>query len=303
MWSEYSLEVVDAVARNGSFSAAAQELHRVPSAVSYTVRQLEEWLAVPLFERRHRDVELTPAGAWFLKEGRSVIKKMQITRQQCQQIANGWRGQLAIAVDNIVKPQRTRQLIVDFYRHFSDVELIVYQEVFNGVWDALADGRVELAIGATQAIPVGGRFAFRDMGMLNWHCVVASTHTLARMDGPLSDDVLRNWPSLVREDTSRSLPKRTTWLLDNQKRVVVPDWASAETCISAGLCAAMVPGHQAQPWLESGEWVVLQLENPFPDAACCLTWQQSEASPALNWLLEYLGDSETLNEEWLRTPE
>ncbi len=48
MWSEYSLEVVDAVARNGSFSAAARELHRVPSAVSYTVRQLEEWLAVPL---------------------------------------------------------------------------------------------------------------------------------------------------------------------------------------------------------------------------------------------------------------
>ena len=76
MWSEYSLEVVDAVARNGSFSSAAQELHRVPSAVSYTVRQLEEWLAVPLFERRHRDVELTPAGAWFLKEGRSPVSNV-----------------------------------------------------------------------------------------------------------------------------------------------------------------------------------------------------------------------------------
>ncbi len=75
MWSEYSLEVVDAVARNGSFSAAAQELHRVPSAVSYTVRQLEEWLAVPLFERRHRDVELTPRRGLVLQEGRSVIKK------------------------------------------------------------------------------------------------------------------------------------------------------------------------------------------------------------------------------------
>lgn len=51
MWSEYSLEVVDAVARNGSFSAAAQELHRVPSAVSYTVRQLEEWLGGAAFDR------------------------------------------------------------------------------------------------------------------------------------------------------------------------------------------------------------------------------------------------------------
>lgn len=218
MWSEYSLEVVDAVARNGSFSAAAQELHRVPSAVSYTVRQLEEWLAVPLFVRRHRDVELTPAGVWFLKEGRSVIKKMQITRQQCQQIANGWRGQLAIAVDNIVRPERTRQMIVDFYRHFDDVELLVFQEVFNGVWDALSDGRVELAIGATQAIPVGGRYAFRDMGTLSWSCVVASDHPLASMPRPLSDDTLRNWPSLVREDTSRTLPKRITWLLDNQKK-------------------------------------------------------------------------------------
>mgnify|MGYP001496230091 CR=1 FL=1 len=281
MWSEYSLEVVDAVARNGSFSAAAQELHRVPSAVSYTVRQLEEWLAVPLFERRHRDVELTPAGVWFLQEGRSVIKKMQITRQQCQQIANGWRGQLSIAVDDIVKPARMRQMIVDFYRHFPDVELIVFQEVFNGVWDALADGRVELAIGATRSIPVGGRYAFRDMGMLSWDCVVASDHPLAKMDGPLSDDVLRNWPSLVREDTSRSLPKRTTWLLDNQKRVVVPDWESSATCLSAGLCVGMVPSHFARPWIDRGEWTALALENPFPDAACCLTWQQNDASPAL----------------------
>lgn len=75
MWSEYALEVVDAVARGGSFSAAAQELHRVPSAISYTVRQLETWLAVPLFERQHREVVLTPAGEHFVREGRSVIKK------------------------------------------------------------------------------------------------------------------------------------------------------------------------------------------------------------------------------------
>ncbi|AHB70616.1 DNA-binding transcriptional activator PunR [Cronobacter malonaticus] len=303
MWSEYSLEVVDAVARTGSFTAAAAELHRVPSAVSYTVRQLEEWLAVSLFERRHRDVVLTPAGAWFLREGRSVIKKMMITRQQCQQIANGWRGQLSIAVDNIVRPERVRRLVLDFYRHFSDVELQVSQEVFNGVWDALADGRVELAIGATQAIPVGGRFAFRDMGMLSWRCVVAHHHPLAQHAGALSDDRLRDYPSLVLEDTSRSLPKRITWLLDNQRRVVVPDWYCAADALSEGLCIGMVPTHFAKPWLDSGEWRALTLENPFPDAACCLTWRQSDASPALRWLLDYLGDSETLNKEWLREPQ
>jgi len=301
MWSEYSLEVVDAVARNGSFSAAAQELHRVPSAISYTVRQLEEWLAVPLFERRHRDVELTAAGVFFLKEGRFVIKKMIATRQQCQQIANGWRGHLAIAVDNIVKSQRIRQLVIDFYRHFPDVELHVTREVFNGVWDALADGRVELAIGATQAVPVGGRYGFRDMGVSRWQCVVSADHPLAQLhSGAMSDEILRDWPSLVLEDTSRSLPKRTTWLLDNQHRLVVPDWASAVDCLNAGLGIGMIPSHIARPWLEKGRWKQLELENPFPDSACCLTWRQDDASPALKWLLDYLGDSDTMNQEWLQ---
>ncbi|MGB8666781.1 MAG: DNA-binding transcriptional activator PunR [Serratia inhibens] len=305
MWSEYSLDVVDAVARTGSFSAAAQELHRVPSAVSYTVRQLEQWLAVPLFERRHRDVELTPAGVLFIQEARGVIKKMLDTRRQCQQVANGWRGQLKIAVDIIVKPQRSRRLVLDFYRHFPDVELLIQPEVFNGVWDALVDGRADMAIGATRAVPVGGGFAFRDMGDMRWLCVAGPQHPLAALDGLLNDDQLRPFPSLCLEDTSRNLPKRVTWTLDNQRRLVVPDWASAVDCLCAGLCVGMMPAHQVLPLVRRGELVALQLQQPFPASPCCLTWQQNTPSPAMAWLLDYLGDSETLNQEWLSevTPE
>lgn len=299
MWSEHALEVIDAVARTGSFTAAASELHRVPSAISYTVRQMETWLAVPLFERRHRDVVLTDAGAVFIQEGRAVIKKMLSTRRQCQQVANGWRGQLNIAVDRIVKPGRTRQLVVDFYRHFPDMELHLSEEVFNGVWDALADGRVDVAIGATQAIPVGGRFAFRDMGALNWRCVVQAGHPLAGRAETLSEEAIREWPSLVLEDTSRALPKRTTWTLDNQRRLVVPDWESAFDCLRAGLCVGMVPGHLARPLLKSGVLSEITLAAAFPDSPCCVSWSQQQPTPALNWLLEYLGDSETLNDEWL----
>ncbi|WP_039660343.1 DNA-binding transcriptional activator PunR [Pantoea sp. MBLJ3] len=298
MWSEYALEVVDAVARGGSFSAAAQELHRVPSAISYTVRQLESWLAVPLFERQHREVVLTPAGEHFVREGRSVIKKMLATRRQCQQLANGWRGQLSIAVDRIAKPQRTRQLVKDFYRHFPDMELIISYEVFNGVWDALADGRVEVAIGATQAIPVGGRFAFRDMGTLNWRCVVAPDHPLTQAS-QIDDDTLRSWPSLVLEDTSRALPRRMTWTLDNQRRLVVPEWQTGLECVQAGLCVAMVPGHLARPLLDSGDLVELTLPVAFRDSPCCVSWAEDRASPATGWLLSYLGDAQTLNQEWL----
>lgn len=298
MWSEYHLSVIDAVARKGSFSAAGQELHRVPSAISYTVRQMEEWLAVELFTRRHRDVELTVAGEHFVQEVRGLLKMMAATRQQCQQLANGWRGQLAIAIDGIVKSARTRQLVIDFYRHFPDIELHISEEVFNGVWDALADDRVDIAIGATQAIPVKGRFTFRDMGCLHWRCIVAYEHPLSAIT-EITDEHLRQWPSLVLEDTSRVLPRRDTWTLDNQRRLVVPNWDVAVECITAGLCVAMVPAHIAKPLLDKRQAVELALPTPFPASPCYVSWRENPLNPALQWMLDYLGDTSTLNQEWL----
>ncbi|SAJ34403.1 DNA-binding transcriptional regulator [Enterobacter cloacae] len=58
----------------------------------------------------------------------------------------------------------------------------------------------------------------------------------------------------------------------------------------------MVPVHFARPRIDAGEWVALTLENPFPDAACCLTWQQNDVSPAMDWLLDYLGDGTAFNQ-------
>ncbi|MCW2255015.1 DNA-binding transcriptional LysR family regulator [Providencia alcalifaciens] len=299
MWSAHALEVIDAVARTGSFSSAAEELHRVPSAISYTVKQVEGWLAVPIFERRHRDVILTEAGEIFIKQSRSVIKKMIQTRHQCQQAANGWRGQFSIAVDCIVKPQRTQQLILDFYRHFPDIELYIHPEVFNGVWDALADERVDVAIGATRASPIGERYSFRDMGFMSWLCVASPNHPLAQLEGKLTDDQMRAYPSLCLEDTSRNLPKRDTWALDNQRRLVVPFWENGIACLVNELCVGMVPEHRAAPLCQENKLVQLQLTQPFPPSPCCLTWVEKNTSPALSWLLDYLGDSETLNAEWL----
>ncbi|WP_241572464.1 DNA-binding transcriptional activator PunR [Rosenbergiella nectarea] len=298
MWSEYTLTVIDSVARNGSFSGAAQELHRVPSAISYSVKQVEEWLAVELFERRHRDVILTPSGEHFLTEARSVIKKMNGTRQQCQQLANGWRGRFSIAIDRIVKQSRVEQLVVDFYRHFPDIELHINDEVFNGVWDALADGRVDMAIGATQAVPVSGRFSVRDMGKLSWRCVVANDHPLQGKT-LIKEDDLRKWPSLVIEDTSRVLPRRDTWTLDNQRRLVVPNWPVGMRCVQTGLCVAMVPAHIATPYLQQGRLVELPIS--IPDSPCYLSWRENSFSPGLQWILDYLGDTATLNQEWLVT--
>src|SRR5438309_2040903 len=57
-----ALTMMDAIARSGSFAAAARLLGKVPSALTYNVRQLEDALDVLLFDRRSRQATLTAAG-------------------------------------------------------------------------------------------------------------------------------------------------------------------------------------------------------------------------------------------------
>src|SRR5450756_1507445 len=63
-----ALQVMDAIERKGSFAAAAAELHRVPSALTYTVQKLEQDLDVLLFDRGGHRARLTPAGQELMRK-------------------------------------------------------------------------------------------------------------------------------------------------------------------------------------------------------------------------------------------
>ncbi|MCF1428946.1 MAG: LysR family transcriptional regulator [Shewanella sp.] len=299
MLSEQALVLIDIVARDGSFTAAAHRLHKVPSAISYAVKQIEEELGVPLFHRHHRSVSLTLAGEHFVKQARAILGQMDGLKRDTQRIANGWQPTLSIALDNIVRADRISVMIADFYRQFHDVELIVRIEVFNGVWEALSTGRSDIVVGATTAVPVGGFYQYKEMGEIEWDFLVSKHHLLADVDRPLTDDELRPFPSICLEDTSRKIPKRMTWLLDNQRRLVVPDWIRAINCFREGLGIGYMPKHLAAPFVQTGMLKQKQLENGLRPSSCCLAWDPAKMSPALSWVLDYLGDSDKLHREWL----
>ncbi|USD38992.1 MULTISPECIES: DNA-binding transcriptional activator PunR [Ferrimonas] len=298
MFSKHTLVMLDTVARLGSFTQAAQQLHKVPSAISYNVKQVEQDLGVTLFQRLPRRVELTEAGHHFMAEARVMLRQMEELRQQTQRVANGWQHTLRLALDNVVKPLRITALVRDFYRQFDDAELVISMEVFNGVWDALADGRADIAIGATSAIPVGGDFGFRDMGELHWRFVMAPHHPCAQ-EAVLTHQQLERYPVICLEDSARTLPKRSNWQLDNQRRLMVPDWPNAIACFIEGLGLGCMPSHYADPLINRGLLVERSLPDPRRPSACCLAWRNDDSNALLAWVLDYLGDSEQLNREWL----
>lgn len=299
MLSEQALELIDIVAQVGSFTAAANKLHKVPSAVSYAVKQVEEELGVPLFIREHRSVRLTPAGEHFVKQARTILGQLDDIKQGTQKVANGWQPKLSIALDNIVRADRISVLITEFYRNFQDVELDIQIETFNGVWESLSTGRSDIAIGATTAIPTGGIYQYKDMGTIDWTFVVAKNHPLAEFDRPLTDEELLPYASICLEDSARDIPQRNIWRLTNQRRILVPDWIRALNCFIDGLGVGYMPSHLVSPFVLAGRLVEKQLANPVHNSPCCLAWNGSNKSPALDWVLDYLGDTDKLNKDWL----
>ncbi|MEQ8401272.1 MAG: transcriptional regulator GcvA [Roseitalea porphyridii] len=77
-----SLRAFDAAARHLSFQRAAEELNVTPSALSFQIRQLEEFLQLPLFERLNRGVALTEAGARFAPSVQDGFERLHAAMNQ-----------------------------------------------------------------------------------------------------------------------------------------------------------------------------------------------------------------------------
>src|SRR5438445_7196556 len=92
--------ILDTIDRKGSFAAAAAALDRVPSALTYNVRKLEDELDVLLFDRRGHRAKLTPAGLELLQEGRHLLRAAEELEQRVKRTATGWEVELRIVMDN-----------------------------------------------------------------------------------------------------------------------------------------------------------------------------------------------------------
>ena len=110
-----ALLMMDAIARSGSFAAAAREIGKVPSALTYSVRQLEEALDVLLFDRSSRQARLTAAGEELLAEGRRLLAQMDAVANRVRRVASGWETQLTVAVDGVISRVTVFELCEAFY--------------------------------------------------------------------------------------------------------------------------------------------------------------------------------------------
>jgi len=183
-----ALQVLDAITRRGSFAAAAAELNRVPSALTYSVQKLEQDLDVLLYDRRDHRAQLTAAGADLLEEGRQLLRAAGELECRVKRGAAGWETELRIVVGTIIAVPRLFALVEAFYAEQSSTRLRINQEVLAGTWDALASNRADLAHRAVALGDTSRHLATRSVGLLTGQDVLTvpdmATKVAAQVAGP-----------------------------------------------------------------------------------------------------------------------
>lgn len=283
-----ALEALDAIDRQGSFAAAAKSLHRVPSAVTYTVRKLEQDLDVAIFDRRGHRAVLTEAGQELLREGRNLLQAAGGLECRVRQVAKGWEAELVIAVNEILPMAPLYALIATYYAEQGQTRLRLTRESLSGCWDALADQRADLVVGASGDPPPGGGYASQPLGQMCFIYAMAPGHPLAAEPEPLSAETRARHRAVVMADSSRRLPARTVGLVSGQDTLTVPCMDAKIAAQIAGLGVGFIPEPLAGPYLATGQLVGRRTEEETPSEPLFLAWHTRRRGRTLAWFRERL---------------
>ena len=176
------LRAIHAVRAEGSFARAADRLGVVPSALTETIRQLEESAGVPLFDRRMRPPQLTEAGLEFLEDTRPALEALDHALERLQESADLGRGRLALGAS----PSTIGDLVAPALRRFCADHPAIAVRLHDGPAEDLArmvaDGELDLAIaGYSSTSPMLER---REIACDPIGLVVPVDHPLTRLGRP-----------------------------------------------------------------------------------------------------------------------
>lgn len=140
------LRVIQAVEQQGSLTAAAKELCVTQSALSHTMRKLEDNLGTEVWLREGRSLRLTQAGRYLLNVANRVLPLLGHSEERLKQIARGERGTLRIGMECHPCYQWLLKVVAPFLDAWPDVDVDVKQKFQFGGVGALLDYEIDLLV-------------------------------------------------------------------------------------------------------------------------------------------------------------
>jgi LysR family transcriptional regulator for metE and metH len=140
------LAIVQAVDKHGSLTAAAEILCVTQSALSHTMKKLEQQLGTDIWLREGRSLRLTQAGQYLLAVANRLLPQLALAEERLTQYAQGERGSLRIGMECHPCYQWLLKVVSPYLARWPDVDVDVKQKFQFGGIGALFGYEIDLLV-------------------------------------------------------------------------------------------------------------------------------------------------------------
>ncbi|MGF1686722.1 LysR family transcriptional regulator [Photobacterium japonica] len=280
-----ALLVLDAIERRGSFAAAAEELGRAPSSLSYQVQKLEQDLDLVIFDRSGHRAVFTKAGQLLLQRGRALLAAADEMVADASALAHGWELELTIAYDSLITLDRLLPLVESLAKQ-SKTKLKLKEEALAGTWETLAQDRADIILASSQTLSQQD-VKTQPIGYVDVVWVAHPSHPIHQEANPLDPATRKQYRSIAVADTARSLPPITHNILDDQPLLTVSSMHDKLVALKAGLGVATLPYAYAKSAIERGELAMIG-QQPANEVEIVMAWHRGQMGKAKTWCIKQL---------------
>ena len=196
MLERIHLAVVQEVEKQGSLTAAADKLCVTQSALSHSMKKLEQQLGTDIWLREGRSLRLTQAGQYLLAVAGRVLPQLDLAEERLRQFAQGERGTLRIGMECHPCYQWLLKVVSPYLAAWPDVDVDVKQKFQFGGMGALYGYEIDLLVTPDPVFKPG--LHFEPVFDYEQVLVVARGHALAQAPyakpGQLAQEVLITYP-------------------------------------------------------------------------------------------------------------
>ncbi len=261
------LQVFHTVARLLSFTKAAEALHMTQPAVTFQIRQLEEYFNTRLFDRTHNRISLTEAGDHVYTYAQRIISLYNEMDNQVRTLTGDVIGVLVIGASTTIAEYRIPTLLGKFQAKFSDVKLRLRVSNTMGVVHMVEDNEID--VGIVEAPVTNKNLVVRVCWNDQLMAVVPPSHKLANKKSIHISEIVP-YPFICREEGSGTrdviadyLEQHSLVLSDLDLTMEFGSPESIKSAVESGLGVTIISESTLKKELKLGTLTALPLDPPM----------------------------------------
>lgn len=169
-----------AVAEAENVSRAALKLRVSQPGISRQIRDLEDEIGFPLFERSAKSVRLTAAGKVFLSEAREVLLHTEAAVKKARDVAHNGSGEIHVGYAPSLTVQILPQVLRKFQEQFPHVRVALHDASSEEMVTQLRDGKLHVALSVQPPKKLLRDLDFKLLARYTMCIAVAPNHPLAK---------------------------------------------------------------------------------------------------------------------------